>query len=135
MHRHYCDVAGHEYECSNDCECFCGLPMEGHDHSDCPIELRACAEHAEQNGSTTEVVPGAVQIDLSVLSPERQQSVPHCECGCADLALGASVGFCLWCDHVYSEWSPVIQDRHFAWHCPGAPEQSRQDARASFVRH
>ncbi len=135
MHRHYCDVAGHEYECSNNCECICGLPMEGHDHSDCPIELRACAEHAGQNGLTAEVESDAVEIDFSVLSPERQQSRPQCQCGCADLALGASVGFCLWCDHVYSEWSPAIQDQHFALHCPGAPEQSRLAARASFLRH
>jgi hypothetical protein len=46
MHIHFCEVDGHEYECSGDsCECICGLPMEGHDHSDCPVELRPCPEH------------------------------------------------------------------------------------------
>ena len=43
MHRHFCEVVGHDWQCGEDCECICGLPMEGHDHSDCPVELRACA--------------------------------------------------------------------------------------------
>ena len=51
-HRHYCDFAGHDWQCSEDCECICGLLMEGNDHSECPVELRACPEHtAEQQRS------------------------------------------------------------------------------------
>jgi hypothetical protein len=48
MHRHFCDAEGHDWQCSGDCECICGLPMEGHDHSECPVELRACPEHAAE---------------------------------------------------------------------------------------
>src|SRR5260370_40665500 len=47
-HRHYCDYSGHDWQCSENCECICGLPMQGHDHSDCPVELRACPEHAPE---------------------------------------------------------------------------------------
>ena len=44
-HRHFCDYAGHDWQCVGDCECFCGLLMEGNDHGDCPVELRACPKH------------------------------------------------------------------------------------------
>ena len=125
-HRHCCYVTGHEYECGNNCECICGLPMEGHDHSDCPVELRACAEHAEQNGVTAEVEPGAVEIDFSILSPERQQLKASCQCGCVDLAFGAAVGFCLLCGHKYAKYTSETNARHFAYHCPGAPEGLKQ---------
>lgn len=62
-HRHYCDFGEHEWECSGVaqrlgydqptvCECLCGLPLEGHDHSQCqcggPIEIKACPLHIEQ---------------------------------------------------------------------------------------
>jgi hypothetical protein len=92
--------------------------MEQGDHSDCPVELRACAEHAGQDGLTAKVESDAVEIDFSILSEVRQRSRPHCECGCADLAPGTGVGFCLWCDHVYADYSPEIQARHFAVDCP-----------------
>ena len=62
MHTHFCEVVGHEWQCGDDCICICGLPMEGHDHSDCPIELRACAEHAGQDGLTAEVSPDARRL-------------------------------------------------------------------------
>ena len=45
-HRHYCDYAGHDWQCVGICECICGLPMEGNDHSECSVELRACPEHS-----------------------------------------------------------------------------------------
>jgi hypothetical protein len=44
-HRHFCDIGGHDYQCSDDCSCICGLPMNGFDHSGCPVELKACPEH------------------------------------------------------------------------------------------
>jgi len=108
--------------------------MEGHNHSDCPIELRDCPEHpADQEQPMAEVSPDAKEIDFSILSPERQQSRPHCQCGCADLAPGTGVGFCLWCDHVYLHYSPEIEDRHFADHCPEAPEKLKESARAKLA--
>ena len=134
MHRHFCDVVGHDWQCGDDCICICGLPMEGHDHSDCPIELRACAEHAEQNGLTAKVESNAVEIDFTSLSQQRQAARPHCNCGCADFAPGTGVGFCLWCDHVYADYSPEIQARHFADHCPEAPEKLKQAALATLAK-
>jgi len=61
-HRHFCDVAGHWWECNGKamrsgdaepsiCTCIpCGRPLEGFDHSRCnaPIELLACPEHIEE---------------------------------------------------------------------------------------
>lgn len=131
-HRHYCDQAGHDWQCSEDCECICGLPMEGHDHTECPVELRACPEHAaEQQQSIAEAMPSEPDPALA----QKWNDRPHCACGCAESQMGKVVGSCLWCDHVYAEFSPEIQDLHFAKHCPGAPEQLRQAARARFVKH
>jgi len=135
MHKHHCDVTGHDYECGKNCECICGLPMEQGDHSDCPVELRACPEHKDETEQqVAEVEPGAVEIDFSILSEERQRSRPHCQCGCAEIEPGASVGFCLWCDHVYVEYSPKIEKQHFAYHCPGAPEKLKQTSLASLAK-
>jgi hypothetical protein len=67
-HRHYCDFAGHWFECdgkalrSGDtrpsaCVCLpCGLPLEGFDHSEChdPVELIACPEHREEERRSIE---------------------------------------------------------------------------------
>src|SRR6266404_5246631 len=56
-HRHHCDFAGHNWQCNAACECICGLPVEGSDHSKCPVELRACPEHsAEQERSIAEAM-------------------------------------------------------------------------------
>jgi hypothetical protein len=58
-HKHFCDVAGHWWQCEGTalrrgdtepsvCVCLpCGLPVEGFDHSGCPdpVELVACPEH------------------------------------------------------------------------------------------
>jgi hypothetical protein len=135
-HRHYCDVVGHDWQCSSaDCECVCDFLMEEGDHSDCPVELRACPEHENQAGrQMSEVNSDAVEIDFSILSPERQQASPHCECGCAEIDVMEIVGWCLWCSHVYSEWNPVIQDGHFAHQCSGVPGQGRLDALESLAK-
>ena len=46
MHRHWCAVRGHKYDCNDPtCMCVCGRPMEKHDYTNCPIELRPCAAH------------------------------------------------------------------------------------------
>ncbi len=62
-HRHFCDVAGHEWECegtairhlAGDTEptvCMCirhrSEMEDGRDHSECSIELLACPEHREE---------------------------------------------------------------------------------------
>jgi len=110
--------------------------MEENDHSECPVELRACPEHAAEHQQSiaeamaSEPDPESIQKWQELLSAR-----PHCECGCAEAQTMKIVGFCLWCDHVYSEFTPKIQHLHFAKHCPGAPEQLRQSARARFVKH
>ena|SRR5437588_521272 len=44
---------------------------------------------------------------------------PSCGCGCSELDTAEVVGWCLHCAHVYADYSPEIQDRHFARCCPG----------------
>ena len=120
MHRHFCDIAGHEYECSDEsCGCICGIPMERGDHSDCPIELRVCPEHqGKTDGLNPEAESDTVKIDFSVLSPEPQRALPHCGCGCENADRSKIVGWCLHCDHVYVHYSPQTEARHFANNCP-----------------
>jgi hypothetical protein len=36
----------------------------------------------------------------------------------------------LHCDHVYANYTPELEDRHFANHCPDAPETLKEAARA-----
>ena len=135
MHKHHCDVTGHDFECSDDCECICGLPMEGHDHSECPVELRPCPVHKDATEQqVAEVEPGAVEIDFTSLCEKREQPRLHCQCGCADADPGTVVGWCLWCGHGYVEYNPRIEDQHFADHCPEAPEKLKQAALATLAK-
>jgi hypothetical protein len=67
-HRHWCGECGHEYECSGDCVCICGLPMNGNDHTDCPVELRPCPEH-----SMAEAMSSEEQIEIEPLCPALDQ--------------------------------------------------------------
>jgi hypothetical protein len=60
-HFHYCDYAGHEWECTGaalrplggDTEpsiCMCQMhqvPLAYGDHRECPVELLACPEHLD----------------------------------------------------------------------------------------
>jgi hypothetical protein len=134
MHRHFCEIAGHDWQCGDDCECICGLPMEGHDHSDCPVELRPCSKHnAEYEARILEAMSDDGALPEAAFA-EQQGAVPHCGCGCDDIDASQIVGWCLWCDHVYSKWSPAIQDRHFASHCPGTPIELKDTALASLAK-
>jgi hypothetical protein len=119
LHHHFCYVGGHGYECSEDCICICGQPMNGNDHGDCPVELRPCPKHNSEQKMSDESAPeGVVEIKFPAAS---QRAALDCQCGCADIDASQIVGWCLWCDHVYSKWSPVIQDEHSVRYCPGAP--------------
>ena len=108
--------------------------MEGYDHSDCPVEIRDCPDHVGGQGEGEELPTddstAVVAIDFK-LNREGWEARPHCECGCAIIARGDVVGFCLYCDHVYSQYKVSIQAHHFAYDCPGAPEKARVAARAS----
>jgi hypothetical protein len=135
-HRHYCDFAGHDWQCGRDCECICGLPMEGHDHSDCPVELRACPEHAaEQARGIVEAMSSDPDAALIQKFHGRESALPHCECGCAEAESTKVVGWCLHCDHVYLDFSLVIQALHFANNCPGASNERKQSAREELAKH
>ena len=123
--RYYCDFAGHHWQCAEDCECICGFAMEGNDHSECPVKLRACPEHAaEEERSIAEAM--ASEPDPAFIQKRRER--PNCQCGCAEAELGNVVGWCLHCDHVYVNYSPEIEARHFANNCPGVPEELKKSA-------
>ena len=38
------------------------------------------------------------------------------------------------CNHVYANYTPELENRHFACHCPGVPETLRQAARARLAK-
>jgi len=130
-HRHFCEVGGHRYECGEDCVCICGQPMNGNDHDDCPVELRPCPEHEfeQKQSMSEEALPeGLVEI---MFPPDWQHAaLPHCECGCSEIDLNGVVGWCFHCDHVYANYTPELENRHFANHCPDAPETFKEAARA-----
>jgi len=131
-HRHYCDFAGHHWQCAEDCECVCGVAMEGNDHSECPVELRACPEHAaEQERSIAEAM--ASEPDPAFVQKWRER--PNCECGCTEAEPSEIGGRCFYCSHVYVEYDPEIENLHFANHCPGAPEELKKSARERLVKH
>ena len=135
MHKHWCGEYGHDYECSDDCECICGLPMEGNDHSNCPVELRPCPEHKDETEQQmTAIASTAVELDFTSLCENSDQPRLHCQCGCADADPSKVVGWCLWCDHGYVEYNPKIKDQHFACDCPGAPVKLKQTALASLKK-
>jgi len=75
---------------------------------------------------------GAVEIKLPPAG--WRHAAPNCECGCSEIDLSEVVGWCLHCDHVYVNYTPEIQDEHFAYHCPGAPQTSREAARAKLAK-
>ena len=71
---------------------------------------------------------------LTAKCEEREATLPHCQCGCADADPGKVVGWCWHCDHVYVEYSPATEDRLFAYDCPGAPEKLKQAALARLAK-
>ena len=117
-HRHYCDYAGHDWQCSGNCGCICGLLMEGNDHSDCPVELRACPKHCAAQLRDVESVPSVDNV------PQREEN-PATTRGLLNIppehklrrALRRAsrldfVGACVWCGHGYRRFSLDIQEAH-----------------------
>jgi hypothetical protein len=105
-HRHYCDVAGHSWECEGKalrgaateptvCKCLpCCRPLEGFDHRGChaPIELLACPEHWSADAST-----GTARQ----AKPHRASAVVADEDG------NPVYAFCLWCGRTFYCWAEV----------------------------
>jgi hypothetical protein len=110
--------------------------MEGNDHGKCPVELRACPEHAaEQERRMAEAMSSEPDAAFMQESNEGESALPHCECGCAETESSKIVGWCFHCDHVYANYSPEIEDRHFADNCPDAPEELKKSARERLLKH
>jgi catechol 2,3-dioxygenase-like lactoylglutathione lyase family enzyme len=103
--------------------------MEQGDHSECPIELRACPEHHRQ-------LPVLSADELSDffghLSSDAEK--PRCECGCADAHPEVVVGYCVWCSHVYVSYDAKTEAQHFLYFCSGAPEEIREAAQSKLAR-
>jgi hypothetical protein len=135
-HRHYCHFAGHNWQCAEDCECICGVAMEENDHSKCPVELRASPDHsAEQQRRMAEAMSSEPDAAFMQESNEGESALPHCECGCVETESSKVVGWCFHCDHVYANYGPDIQDRHFADNCPDAPKEPKKSARKRLSKH
>ena len=129
-HKHYCGVEGHEWQCTDACVCICNEPMEQGDHSECPIELRDCPEHYQQNPepSDDELCPNYFRY--AAHGAER----PPCECGCAAALQEDVVGYCVWCRHVYVRYNAKTEAEHFLYHCSEAPEELRMVSQAKLTR-
>jgi hypothetical protein len=74
------------------------------------------------------------QTEIEPLCEQQDAAPPHCECGCSDIDPGKVVGLCLHCDHVYANYTPELEHRHFANHCPDAPETLKEAARARLAK-
>jgi hypothetical protein len=133
-HRHFCDFAGHPWECSNpNCECFDhGVSMEHGDHSRCRVELRPCPEHEDEAARSIAEAKSSKPEPFSI---QKWLERPRCNCGCGETEPSRLVGWCVRCTHSYEKYSPEIEDRHFAFHCPGAPRELRQSARERLAKH
>jgi hypothetical protein len=66
---------------------------------------------------------------------ERESSLPHCNCGCIATESGKVIGWCLHCDHVYADYSSVIEAPHFASNCPGSREQLKKSAQERLTKN
>jgi hypothetical protein len=74
--------------------CYClthGIPMEEGDHSQCSIELIACAEHRDQQLRAMGYEPG--QVPAPQLTADTEESFMF-----KDEDGNHIVGFCLWCN-------------------------------------
>jgi hypothetical protein len=134
--------------------CICGtchVPMEEGDHSECMIELLACPEHMDEQLAQVLVCPEdniclgcGLPMNThdyeqcrtrprmkapAIIQYEPPSPVPHCACGCADAAPDNAVAWCMWCDHVYVDYTRKTEDQHFAHHCPEPPAELRESAR------
>jgi hypothetical protein len=124
-HQHFCGDGGHHYDCARSgCMCFCDVRCDTGDHTDCPVELRACPEH--EHGITTGELEaakeaGAVPIQFPPDMPEKLSRVLR---GSTPYA-----GFCIWCAYRYEEYSPKLEAEHFAYNCTDAPDELRENFR------
>jgi hypothetical protein len=103
--------------------------MEEGDHSGCMIELLACPEHMDEQLRAMQENRD-YSAEVTELQDEPLLPAPHCECGCADADPENVSGWCMWCDHVYVDYSGATEDQHFARYCPDAAQELKDSARA-----
>ena len=99
-HRHWCDYAGHYWECDGAAVrllapeasvCVCldhGVPMDEGDHSNCSVELLSCREHRDEQMKAMGYDP-SYTIQPSTESERSSMFI--------DAEGNHTVGFCLWC--------------------------------------
>jgi hypothetical protein len=130
-HKQFCDIGGHELEC--DCVALhefdperyavcicksCQLPMDEGDHLGCEVALVTCSEHVHQPSEMENA--GGVPITVPPDAVEKAER--------AFAQLEAFEAACFWCGHGYDEYTAKTEDEHFAYHCPDAPEELRENA-------
>jgi hypothetical protein len=103
--------------------------MEDGDHSECPVELRACPEHHRQLA-----VLSADELSDFFWHLSSDAEKPRCECGCADAHHEEVVGYCVWCNHVYVRYDAKTEAQHFLNSCSGAPAEIRNAALSLLAR-
>jgi hypothetical protein len=112
--------------CPEDNVCLgCGLPMNTHDYEQCMNISRPKPDEDSEEIGAADLIAGAVEGQ-----DEPLLTVPHCERGCADADPDNVGAWCMWCDHVYLDYSPTTEDQHFARYCPDAPQQLKDSAMA-----
>jgi hypothetical protein len=121
-HRHYCDIAGHDWQCEKDCECICGFSMEGNDHSDCPVELRDCRQHQSQESTDMPAVAEKTSSKRGRLKFPPEHRLRRALRRLSDPGFA---GVCVSYGHRYKRFSLEIQDAHLL-RCPSYPEEARQ---------
>jgi hypothetical protein len=104
--------------------------MEEGDHSECPVELRACPEHHRQLPVSSD---GELRSDFFRDLPSDAEK-PRCECGCAAAHHEEVVGFCVWCSHVYVRYDAKTEAQHFLYFCSKAPAELRKAAQSKLAR-
>jgi hypothetical protein len=131
-HKFFCEICGHEWECEcvavhefvperfQVCICkACQLPMDEGDHSNCAVELLTCPEHLLQPSEMENV--GGVPITVPADAVEKAER--------AFSQLETYEAACFWCGYGYVEYTAKTEDDHFAYNCPDAPEELRENAK------
>lgn len=113
-HKHFCDFAGHYWECDGAavrlfapepsvCMCMdCGIEMERGDHSACSVELLSCPEHRADQMRAMGHDPSHT-IEPSTESEPSSMFI--------DSEGNATAGLCLWCGKNFYSIEEVHQHK------------------------
>ena len=103
-HQHFCDVAGHWWECQGTalrfgdkepsiCMCLkCGVPLESGDHSHDYVELLACPEHRKVDEFSTAPHPAEPDAERGMFRDKDGNPI---------------AGFCVWCNKDFYSMAEV----------------------------